>query len=444
MAFKYRPDQIDCGWAWVIVAASFFAHFICFGISWTTGIYHVIFLEEFKASQAVTAWACSLMPASMFAAGPVASLLLNKLGCRVTMVIGGLTSSSGLILSYFAPNIIVLYVTFGVIAGFGFGVAHLAAISSVTYYFERRRNMATGMAVMGVGVGTIAFPPFIRILVEDFTWKGSMLILAGLCLNLCVCAGLIRPIKRPELRSVSRNVMDTSIFRKPCYWMACLNSFMVCVGLSITYIHIAAYAENCGLGKEKSTLLISGIGFANVFGRLAMGLLAQHPKMNLILLYLVSFIIAGVAVTLTPIARTWDGLIAIAAVFGCFTAGIGTLFAPILARILGLRRFATGYGCLALINGFGQMIGGPLAGLLHDMTGNYLASFLTGGISLVLSSVFMIVPLRYKDVALNTGVSIRVKCGPSSAASPLTAPVVTDIDDDDNIGKESEENTSTV
>ncbi|XP_046574283.1 monocarboxylate transporter 13-like [Haliotis rubra] len=378
MAFKYRPDQIDCGWAWVIVAASFFAHFICFGISWTTGIYHVIFLEEFQASQAVTAWACSLMPASMFAAGPIASLLLNKLGCRVTMVVGGLTSSSGLILSYFAPNIIVLYLTFGVIAGVGFGIAHLAAISSVTYYFERRRNMATGMAVMGVGVGTIAFPPLIRILVEDFTWKGSMLILAGLCLNLCVCAGLMRPIKRPELRSVSRNVMDTSIFRKPCYWMACLNSFLVCVGLSITYIHIAAYAENVGLGTEKSTLLISGIGFANVFGRLAMGLLAQHPKMNLILLYLVSFIIAGVAVTLTPMAKTWDGLIAIAAVFGCFTAGIGTLFAPILARILGLRRFATGYGCLALINGFGQMIGGPLAGLLHDMTGNYLASFLTG------------------------------------------------------------------
>ena len=58
---------------------------------------------------------------------------------------------------------------------------------SVSYYFEKRRAMATGIAVCGAGVGCFMFAPVGRVLLETYDWKNAMLINAGVVLNACVC-----------------------------------------------------------------------------------------------------------------------------------------------------------------------------------------------------------------------------------------------------------------
>ena len=50
---------------------------------------------------------------------------------------------------------------------------------SVGFYFEKKRAIATGLAVCGSGVGTFIFAPLCNVLVEEYTWKGATLILAG-------------------------------------------------------------------------------------------------------------------------------------------------------------------------------------------------------------------------------------------------------------------------
>ena len=64
-------------------------------------------------------------------------------------------------------------------SGFGFGLIYLPAIVSVGFYFEKKRAIATGLAVCGSGVGTFIFAPLCNLLVEEYTWKGATLILAG-------------------------------------------------------------------------------------------------------------------------------------------------------------------------------------------------------------------------------------------------------------------------
>ena len=78
--------------------------------------------------------------------------------------------------------------------GVGLGLIYLPAIVSVTYYFEKRRSFATGLAVCGSGLGTFVFAPFTKYLVEEYTWKGAVLILAGLILNCIICGALFRPL----------------------------------------------------------------------------------------------------------------------------------------------------------------------------------------------------------------------------------------------------------
>ena len=84
---------------------------------------------------------------------------------------------------------------FSLFSGIGLGLIYLPAIVSVTYYFEKRRAFATGLAVCGSGLGTFIFAPLTKILVETYTWKGAVLIEAGLLLNCIVCGAMFRPLE---------------------------------------------------------------------------------------------------------------------------------------------------------------------------------------------------------------------------------------------------------
>ena len=71
---------------------------------------------------------------------------------------------------------------------------------SVTCYFEKKRSFATGIAVCGSGLGTFLFAPLTSHLVSEYSWKGALLIIAGLTLNCILFGALFRPLERPRVR----------------------------------------------------------------------------------------------------------------------------------------------------------------------------------------------------------------------------------------------------
>ena len=74
------------------------------------------------------------------------------------------------------------------------GLAYLPAIIAVSFYFEKRRSLATGLAVCGSGIGTFMFAPLTDILLHEFGWKGTVLIETGILLNCIVCGLIFRPL----------------------------------------------------------------------------------------------------------------------------------------------------------------------------------------------------------------------------------------------------------
>lgn len=73
-------------------------------------------------------------------------------------------------------------------------MSFISAIIIVGLYFNRKRAIATGIAMSGSGLGTFAYAYLTDYLILQFDWRGTILILAGILLNGVVCGALFRPL----------------------------------------------------------------------------------------------------------------------------------------------------------------------------------------------------------------------------------------------------------
>ncbi|XP_023024407.2 monocarboxylate transporter 9 [Leptinotarsa decemlineata] len=187
-----KPNIPDGEWGWIVVFASFILSMIADGISFSFGLLYVEFLNEFNASSSVTSWIGSLFMAVPLISGPIMSALVDKYGCRSMTIAGGIISAFGFTISSQVNSIGVMYLTFGTLSGLGLGLCYVTAVVSIAFWFDKKRTLAVGIGASGTGVGTFVFAPLTNLLIHEFGWRGTTLILGGLFLNMCVCGMLMR------------------------------------------------------------------------------------------------------------------------------------------------------------------------------------------------------------------------------------------------------------
>jgi len=71
-------------------------------------------------------------------------------------------------------------------------------VATVMAHFTRRRTLVLGVGFSSIGLSSFAFNPLFQLLVETYAWRGALLILGGLSLNIVACGALIRPRRRSK------------------------------------------------------------------------------------------------------------------------------------------------------------------------------------------------------------------------------------------------------
>ena len=118
------------------------------------------------------------------------SALANKFGCRAVTIAGSFVASIAFTVSTIAPGYYTFLISYGIIGGLGFGMIYLPAVVFVGYYFEKKRSLATGIAVCGSGFGAFVFSPTSKFLLSHFgSWKTANLVLACIILLCIICGG---------------------------------------------------------------------------------------------------------------------------------------------------------------------------------------------------------------------------------------------------------------
>lgn len=137
---KKKPKIPDGGYGWVIVLASFVISMIIDGIAFSFGLLYTELLHYFNESKTKTSWIGAFHLSVPLLAGPIISNLVDKYGCRKTTIIGGAISGVGFVLSALSNSVEMLYLTFGLISGFGIGMGYVTAVVSIAFWFDKKRK----------------------------------------------------------------------------------------------------------------------------------------------------------------------------------------------------------------------------------------------------------------------------------------------------------------
>ncbi|KAK0158485.1 hypothetical protein PV328_009482 [Microctonus aethiopoides] len=191
----------DGGWGWLVLLAAVMVNVLIPGAIKSFGVLFVEFTEVFHATSAATLWIPALCYFLYSSLGPLSSILSVKYSYRTVSLIGGTFAAVGMMISYFADSVLFLCVSYGICVGIGAGLSFPPTVYIVTSYFVRLRGLANGLCISGSALGSIFLPPVLRILLEQFGYRGAVLIMGGLMLNVWAAALLYDPVEKHMIRA---------------------------------------------------------------------------------------------------------------------------------------------------------------------------------------------------------------------------------------------------
>ena len=165
---------------WFVVAGAFAVTFVGFGCAYTFSAFVGALQTDFAASRGSVSLVFSLAGFLYFGLGIVSGPLADRWGSRRLAVIGMALTGLGLAGAGVARSLPEVYAAYGLGVGLGVGCSYVPAVGAVQRWFVRRRGFASGLAVSGIGVGTLVMPPLAASLITALGWRDAYLLLGGL------------------------------------------------------------------------------------------------------------------------------------------------------------------------------------------------------------------------------------------------------------------------
>ncbi|KAK1333638.1 hypothetical protein QTO34_006023 [Cnephaeus nilssonii] len=401
----WRLGLDDCGWL-------FPRHHLYRAVTRCISIFFVEFQTYFTQDYAQTAWIHSIVDCVTMLCAPLGSVVSNHLSCQVGIMLGGLLASTGLILGSFATSLKHLYLTLGVLTGLGFALSYSPAIAMVGKYFSRRKALAYGIAMSGSGIGTFILAPVVQLLIEQFSWRGALLILGGFVLNLC-------STKQVESRTMSAELRNKTLSGRllvrlglkngcrpasvaPCsreYSFLLMSDFVVLAisvlfmayGCSPLFVYLVPYALSVGVSHQQAAFLMSILGVIDIVGNVTFGWLTDRRclKNYQYVCYLFAVGLDGLCYLCLPMLQSLPLLVPFSCTFGYFDGAYVTLIPVVTAEIVGTASLSSALGVVYFLHAVPYLVSPPISGWLVDTTGSYTAAFLLCGFSMIFSSVLL-------------------------------------------------------
>jgi oxalate/formate antiporter len=368
--------------------------------------------QQLGTTLAELQWTVSLLVILQTWFSPFQAYLVDRFGPRLLISIGALLSGGSWILAAWASNLWALYLTYGVIGGFGTGIIYVGIIGLMVRWFPDRRGLATGLAAAGYGFGAFftSFPIDSMIKSSGYAYTLVVWGCVQAVIGVLAAQWLHTP---PESYAVPSAAQSTPVaaqqagrsftpqeqLRSPIFYLLfVMMSMMSTSGLMVVF-NVGPFAKDFGVAN----MLVMGVAalpLSLTLSRLTNGLtrpffgwvsdqIGRESTMAL------AFSLECIAILILFAFINQPALFVVLTGLVFFGWGeIFSLFPSTLTDTFGPKFAATNYGFLYIAQGVGSILAGPAAAFLKQATGSWTAVFIVVAVLDAVTAVLAITVLK--------------------------------------------------
>ena len=402
-----RKNQLSMRWFYLAigVAAMLFA-----GVLYAWSILKSPLAADFgwKASELALNFTLAM---SFFCIGGLLGANISKrFGHRIAIILSAILSAAGFLLTATlqGESVIMLYLTYGVLAGVGIGISYNVVIGTVSAWFPDKKGLCSGCLMMGFGASALILGNAANALFKSsLGWRSTYVILGiAICIVLFLAALLLRKpdpdMVFPQTKAVKtanaedfdrKDFTSAQMLCRPSFWMAftCI-SFLAAVGSSVI-----SFAKDLALSvNAPESLAVSLVGVLSVcngLGRILTGALfdsiGRRKTMlcaNILTIGAASVTLLAVSIGSLPLCIT--GLVLTGMSYGACP----TITAAFTSSFFGMKYFSTNMAFMTFTVMGGSLIA-TASNKVLEMTGGYTGAFV---MLLALTFVALILNLLIK------------------------------------------------
>jgi len=324
--------------------------------------------------------------------------LSDRFGTRTILILCGIISGSGFILTSFINTMWQMYLVYGLAMGIGLGGIVVPVSSMLAKRFTSRRTLMTGITLAANGLGQLASPLIAYQLITSFQWRASYVILGIAVFLLISVPAFFLKGNRPanigispveEVLKVSATKQAGTSFtlnealRSRQFWvMVIMLGFYGYTFLSVT-VHLVPDVIKMGISASIAAAILATLGGATLIGRVVGGAIGDRFDNKKTIMSGLIIVLASLC-WLIGAKESWS-LFLFAVVSGLGLGTVSSSQSPLAAKYFGLTSHGAIYGaiggCTVVIGAAGPFI----TGFFFDITEDYFVPFLICAVLVLLA-----------------------------------------------------------
>lgn len=406
-------------YGWVIVGVALLTSLAISGSRMSFGPSFKPILEDFGTTRGLVSVAMSINQLFYGLAGPVTGWLTDRYGAKNVVLLSAGITLAGLLWTSFASDLWMLYVAYGVLAGFGFsGTTTIPFSALVTRWFRRRSGLALGLFTAGTPIGHMIIVPISTAILLAFNWRYAYVFLSAV-IALIVLPLTWRLVRQdpadmgllpdgdevaPQFPSSGPAPLEGAVSpgqtlaqavnTKP-YWLLCAGWFTCGFSGFLVVTHLVPFATDVGMDPMQAATVLSLMGVFSAIGTLGICAVSDRTgcKNPLAAIYLSRFLAFPLLLT-SIAAHNYVFIYLFVIIMGLGQLATFPLASVITREIYGQRSMGVILGTILLSHQVGAAAGVYLGGVIFDTAGSYDAAFM---IAAVLSLIAAAVTLFIKE-----------------------------------------------
>ncbi|AAK86848.2 MFS transporter [Agrobacterium fabrum] len=362
---------------WLIIAAGSLIAVMTFGPRSAMGFFQLPMLADTGWDRSTFGLAMALQNLFWGLGQPFFGAIADKYGTGRVLVLSGILYAAGLVCMSFGTSPFWLHFGGGVLVGLGIAAGSFSVILSAfaRHVTPQQRSLAFGIGTAAGSAGMFLFAPISQGLISAYGWSDSLVWLAAMMVLVPLLAWPMRgnsssgSQSQAQFQQTVGEALKEALGHKS--YLLLTTGFFVC-GFQVAFItaHFPAYLGDIGIEPRYAVIAMALIGFFNIIGSLAAGVIAQRYSKPYLLAYI--YIARSVVVTaFLLLPQSPLSVILFASFMGILWLSTVPPTNALVAIMFGTRHLGMLGGVVFLTHQIGSFLGVWLGGFLYDRFGTY-------------------------------------------------------------------------